>query len=284
MIGPAGPAGSNAPTPTGPSYFGTGAIFTLDFVTIGNPGNSNDTTGYGAVPYTYQIGTCDISQNQINIARASGLADMPSGSWSGDQPSTSISWYQAAAFVNWLNTSQGYAPAYNLSYSSNGYSMSLWPTNQAWILGGTNLYRNASCCYFLPSENEWYKAAYYDPNKKGAGKPGYYLYPEVTDSPPNAVSSGTTAHSAVYDGFTAPSSVTQAGGPSTYGTTGQGGNVWQWMESSYYGANTNPNELRVIRGGGFGNPASDLQSVTVNGWPAGSGDIDIGFRVARLLP
>jgi formylglycine-generating enzyme required for sulfatase activity len=162
--------------------------------------------------------------------------------------------------------------------------MSLWPTNQAWTLGGTNLYRNAACCYFLPSENEWYKAAYYDPNKKGAGKPGYWLYPEVTDDPPMAVASGTTDRSAVYDGFTAPSSVTQAGGLSPYGTSGQGGNVWQWMESSYYRVSTNPNELRVIRGGGFGNPSGDLQSSSPNYSYPESGDIDIGFRVARLIP
>jgi formylglycine-generating enzyme required for sulfatase activity len=274
----------SAHTPTGASYFGTGATFTIDFVTIGNPGNSSDTTGYGAVPYSYQISTYDISQNQINIAAVSGLVGMPTGSWSGDQPSTSISWYQAAAFVNWLNTSKGYAPAYNLSYS-NGYSMSLWPTNQAWTLGGTNRYRNAGCCYFLPSENEWYKGAFYAPIKS-AGKPGYYLYSQGTDTAPNAVASGTTVSTAVYNGFNAPSSVTQAGGLSPYGTMGQGGNVYQWMETSWSGINTNPDEKRVIRGGGYPYPASDMLSTTRVDYDEkpGNAEPDVGFRVARILP
>jgi formylglycine-generating enzyme required for sulfatase activity len=41
--------------------------------------------------------------------------------------------------------------------------MALWSSEQAWTAGGTNLYRNKDASYFLPSENEWYKAAYYNP-------------------------------------------------------------------------------------------------------------------------
>lgn len=38
--------------------FGTsGNEFTIDFVPIGNAGNAADTTGYGAVPYEYRMGT-----------------------------------------------------------------------------------------------------------------------------------------------------------------------------------------------------------------------------------
>lgn len=152
---------------------------------------------------------------------------MPLGSWLGDQPATSINWFQAAAFVNWLNTNQGYSPAYNITYSGglNGfYSMSLWPSNQAWTLGGTNLYRNANCCYFLPSENEWYKAAYYDSNKNN-GLGGYWQYSDGMNSLPVAVASGTAAGTAVYFNgayLFSPATVTQSGGLSPYGTMGQG--------------------------------------------------------------
>ena len=92
--------------------------FTIDFVTIGNPGNSNDTTGYGGVPYSYRIGKYTISQNQVNAALVNGLQNVYSdtihdairlvGTYAG--PACSISWFDAAAFVNWLNTSSGYAP------------------------------------------------------------------------------------------------------------------------------------------------------------------------------
>ena len=137
----------------------TAILAPLSFVPVGNPGNANDTTGYGGVPYGYKIGTYDISQKQIDAAAAAGLQGMPTGTgvggapWSGNQPAASLSWNQAAAYVNWLNTSQGYAPAYNLTYSpgTGNYSMALWPTNQAWTNGGTNLYPNAKSLYFLPS-------------------------------------------------------------------------------------------------------------------------------------
>jgi sulfatase modifying factor 1 len=253
----------------------------LDFVTIGNPGNANDTTGYGGVPYVYQMGIYDITQNQINAAANAGLPGMPTGDWTGDQPATSITWYQAAAFVNWLNTNEGCAPAYNLSYdANNGYSMALWPTNQAWTNGGTNLYRSANCRYFLPSENEWYKAAYYDPTKNRR-KGGYWLYPTGSDRAPTAVVSGTLPRTSVYNSVASvPASVYQAGGISPYGTMGQGGNVYQWMES----ANTNPFGDRALRGGSWNIPSVYLQSsssisqLILNSFP------NVGFRVARILP
>jgi formylglycine-generating enzyme required for sulfatase activity len=166
-----------------------------------------------------------------------------------------ISWFEAAAYVNWLNTSKGYAPAYNLTWTNGAWSMALWPTspdtngNVAWTNGGTNLYRNASCTYFLPSENEWYKAAYYDPTKNG-GSGGYWLYPTGSDSPPTPVASGTNAGTAVYYFDNAPASVFQSGGLSPYGTMGQGGNVWSFTETSWSTSNTDTQEARVMRGGG----------------------------------
>jgi formylglycine-generating enzyme required for sulfatase activity len=275
------------------NYFGSGSnTFSLDFVTVGNPGNTNDTTGYGKVDYTYQMGTYDISQNQINVAKSNGLAGMPLGSWLGDQPATSINWYQAAAFVNWLNTNEGYTPAYNLTYSNGSYSMALWPTNQAWTNGGTNLYRNANCVYFLPSENEWYKAAYYDPNKNN-GTGGYWQYSDGMNTLPTAVASSKKAGTAVYfNGVSlfSPATVTQAGGFSPYGTMGQGGNVNQWIEGALSGSNTDPSFNRVVRGGcwGFGSNAL-LSSYRNNNGDYGNGspaiqNNSLGFRVARILP
>ena len=37
---------------------------TIDMVTVGNPGNAADTTGYGAVNYEYQIGKYDVTIGQ----------------------------------------------------------------------------------------------------------------------------------------------------------------------------------------------------------------------------
>jgi len=273
-----------APVTNPPTSFGTGSkTFTLAFTPIGNPGNKPDTNSYGAVPYSYQIGTYDISQNQMNAAISNGVLGLQGEvgkTWNGDQPATGITWYQAAAFVNWLNTSHGYAPAYNLSYdTANGYTMSLWATNQAWTNGGLNLYRSKSCVYFLPSENEWYKAAYY--NSKGTN---YFLYPTGSNTAPTPVASGTNANTAVYNGAASfayqPASVYQAGGRSPYGTMGQGGNVWQRLESAYFGDNIDANFDRVSRGGLWGGTSFSMQSSSrlVSSYA----HYAFGFRVARI--
>ena len=98
--------------------FGTsGNEFTIDFVNIGNAGNAADTTGYGAVPYEYRVGTYEITQDAISKATASGMANVTAGAWTGNQPAATISWYEAAAFVNWLNTITGNQAAYNLTFA-----------------------------------------------------------------------------------------------------------------------------------------------------------------------
>jgi len=141
--------------------FGTsGNEFTIDFVNIGNTGNAADTTSYGAVPYEYRASIYEISQNDITKATASGMANVTAGAWSNNQPAANISWYAAAAFVNFLNTNSGKTAAYNLAWSGSAWSMTLQSSSNAWTAGGTNLYRNKDAFYFLPSENEWYKAAY----------------------------------------------------------------------------------------------------------------------------
>jgi hypothetical protein len=40
------------------------AQVTIDWVTVGNANNANDTTGYGAVNYDYQIGKYDVTIGQ----------------------------------------------------------------------------------------------------------------------------------------------------------------------------------------------------------------------------
>ena len=263
---------------TGTAYadtFGSGAnTFTLDFVTVGNPGNAAQSEsnrshsesggdGYGAVPHVYRMSTYAISQNNITTATAAGLTNVTAGAHTGDKPAANISWYEAAAFVNWLNKSQGHQEAYDLAWGGSSWSMDLWSSEVAWQSGGENLYRHKDAYYFLPSENEWFKAAYYDPNVAT-----YYLYATGSDTAPTAVAEGTDAGTAVYnqpveDG---PADVNLSGGLSPYGTMGQGGNVWEWSESAWDGVNDVASEDRAIRGGFWNNPGSSF----------------IGFRVASI--
>jgi len=139
--------------------FGSGPnTFTMDFVTVGSPGNTNNAGPnggpYGGVDYVYRISTYEISQNDIPAATAAGLTNVTAGAWAEDQPAANISWYEAAAFVNWLNQEHYNDPkfkAYNLTLNPE-WTMTLWSSENAWQLGGENLYRHKDAYYFLPSD------------------------------------------------------------------------------------------------------------------------------------
>lgn len=145
------------------------------------------------------------------------MSHVTAGAWTGSQPAANISWYEAAAFVNWLNTTTGNQAAYDLTFSNGSWSMNLWSSGQAWTAGGENPYRHKDAYYFLPSENEWYKAAYYNP-----GGTNYFDYPTGSDADPTAVAGGTNAGTAVYGsaGGGWPAGVNNAGGLSPYLTMG----------------------------------------------------------------
>lgn len=129
--------------------FGSGAnMFTIDFVDVGNAGNANDAGAgggsyslpYGGVAYDYRMGTYEISQAMINKATNLGMANVTAGAHTGDEPAANISLYEAAAFVNWLNTSEGYQAAYNPRFSTS-WSMTLWAASDQATTGvdsGTN--------------------------------------------------------------------------------------------------------------------------------------------------
>ena len=234
--------------------FGTGAnAFTMEFVTIGNPGNAADTTGSpnpaGAVSYTYNIGKYEVSRDMINKANTAGslgitMADMISYGGPGvNRPATGVSWYEAAKYVNWLNTSTGGTAAYKFDGSGN---FQLWSAGDAGY-NANNMFRNILAKYVIASRDEWYKAAY--GNLNGT----WNNYTTGSDSAPTAVASGTAANTAVYGQSvsTGPADITNAGGLSPYGTMGQGGNVWEWNETAFDGSNNTAGELREVRGGSW---------------------------------
>jgi len=249
----------------------------MDFVTIGNPNNAADTTGNpnpaGSVAYTYNLGKYEVSREQIDKANAAGSLGITYTSYSStvNKPGTGISYFEAAKYVNWLNTSTGGTAAYKFDGSGN---FQLWSAGDVGY-NANNLFRNSLAKYWLPSSNEWYKAAY--GNLNGT----WNDYPTGSDSAPTAVASGTAANTAVYDGQSGPADITSAGGLSAYGTMGQGGNVWEWMETAVDGSNNTAGENRVIRGGSlysfFGLDASSRNSLDP------SLEIyTVGFRVASV--
>ena len=156
--------------------FGSGAnTFDIAFTTIGHPGNTADTTGSpnpaGSVGYAYRIGTYEISEQMIDKANAEGGLGITKDTRGPDKPATRVNWNEAARFVNWLDTSTGSRPAYKfaLQPGDGGYSanadIQVWTPSDAGY-NPNNLYRNSLAHYFLPSVDEWYKAAYYDPSAR----------------------------------------------------------------------------------------------------------------------
>jgi formylglycine-generating enzyme required for sulfatase activity len=272
--------------------FGSGGNqFAMEFAPIGNPNNPADATGSpnpaGSVPYNYKMGKHEVSRDMITKANAAGslgitLDDMSSFGGNGaDRPATGVSWNEAARFVNWLNTSQGYSPAYKFTTQPGGggynanQDISLWVSGDAGF-NAANPFRNSQARYFLPSADEWYKAAYYNP---GTGT--YFDYPTGGNSAPTAVASGTTPGTAVYM-KSSPADVTQAGGLSPYGVMGQGGNVWEFEETEFDLVNNSPAGGRGFRGGAFTDGNIEMLASSRSQFGTNVGIPFVGFRVASV--
>jgi len=266
--------------------FGTGAnAFSIEFVQIGNPENVADTTGYpkpaGSVSYNYNMGKYEVCRDIIekaNLAGALGITMYDMVNYGGNgvyKPATGISWFEAAKFVNYLNTSSGSTAAYKFDVNGN---FQLWSSGD---LGydENNQYRNSLAKYFLPNRNEWYKAAY------GSPSGNWHDYATQSDSIPTAVSDGTNENSAVYGQslLSGPADISNAGGLSAWGTMAQGGNVWEYMENANDGLSTNAYANREVRGGAFYDGAGWLASNANYFYPVNDENSNaLGFRVASV--
>jgi formylglycine-generating enzyme required for sulfatase activity len=269
--------------------FGSGANqFTMDFVTIGNPGNAADTTGspnpVGSVAYSYNIGKYEVSRDQITKANTQGnlnidMMDMVNWGANGgngvNRPATGLTWNEAAKFVNWLNTNQGFQAAYKFDGSGN---FQLWSSTDAGY-NANNMFRNSLAKYVIASRDEWYKAAYSSPDGT------WYNFANGRNSSPDAVTSGTADNTAVFGGANTGSRFTadidQAGGVSPWGTMAQDGNVWEWHETASDGINNTAGEARELRGGW----AYDAGLSGVNSkiaWQPTSDAVWSGLRVASV--
>jgi sulfatase modifying factor 1 len=278
---------------------------TIDWSPVGNPGNANDpATGslYGAVPYAYNIGTKDVTASQyvefLNAKDAGGTnplflyngnmsnatyggisftAGNPSGSkygviaGRGNHPVNFTSWYDSIRFANWLNNGQGGGDTETGAYT-------LGTLGAGGVPLAPPLTHNAGSQVWLPTENEWYKAAYYAP-----GSSSYNLYPTSSNLAPTA--SGPTAlsnHANFVPG--GPGNLTDVGvytgTTSPYGAFDMGGDVFQWNEALI----TNSfGSYRGFRGGSFNDISNSLQS-SVRGHGVNPSDVNnvFGFRVAAV--
>ena len=308
-------------------------LVTIETVTVGDAGNAADTTGYGAVASEFAIGKYEVTIGQYTtflnsvaaVTSDSYIVDLwspympsdpniagisrsgagtsgdpyiydviaPSGSTPpgasspGNRPMTSVSWFGAARFANWMNNG-----------ATNGASTETGAYTLDGKTNGVRVTVNPGATWYLPSEDQWYKAAYY---KGGGTNAGYWVYPTQSDTMPGNTIGGATNQANYYYWATTNNgvfSVTQfqyysstpqnyltdvgafSNSASAYGTFDQGGNVWEWTDAVI-------GPERVVRGGDYAYAynafgAFGLESSTSQSYdPSGTYD-SIGFRVASV--
>lgn len=302
---------------------------TIPTVPVGNVGNANDpATGNtrGGVNYAYRIGTYEVTVGQytefLNAVAATDTYSLYSlsmratdpaisgidrtgsvGSYqysvsgSANNPITFVTWWNAVRFANWLHNGQP-TGAQDASTTEDG----AYPLNG--LDPGTpsvpaTIVRKPGAKWFLPSENEWYKAAYHQPAEQGGDADNYWTYPTRTNNEPNSDEppgdSSIQTNVANFfrddglangynDGYAVPGSafLTDVGAyafaASFYGTFDQGGNVLEWTET----VNSMMHLGAVYRGGSW-----QLSSISMR---AGNRGIqgprttgrNTGFRAAAI--
>lgn len=263
----------------GDTFSSGGNKFEIEFVDI--PFSTNPTSGYGVVNYDYRMGKLEITNNQWNyfVADYGVVSGTPSDAYDSQSyyagslvPVNSISWYEAAQFTNWLNTSNGYQAAYKFTgiKGTSSYSLDIWDASDAW--GGTNLYRHKDAYYFLPTEDEWVKAAYWN---------GTYLQTYATYGDSLPTEDVDTNYDLTYEYMAKPWDV-GSGTKEINGTYDMMGNVWEWMESPYLTDDYRFDSDRVIRGGGCFSGETVLKSSHRGGNVPYNENNPRGFRVASV--
>ena len=292
------------------------ALITIETVPVGNAGNANYYPGYGAVGYDYSIGKYEVTLNQytaflnavgatdsyglynagmstdLNIAGISRTG--VSGSYnysvigSGARPVTYVSWYDSARFVNWLHNGQQ-TGLQNASTTEQG----VYTLNGA-VSGIITRNSNLGWTYGLPSEDEWFKAAYYD-QSMNSGIGGYWMYADrnsdlphfwvgyrrsnanyfLDDFNPSGINNGYyLSRSPIYSvSEQYLTDVGVIGVDSFYGTRDQGGNVWEWNDAVI-------GLERGLRGGSWADGINDQEfAVSNRSRNNASEGSTVGFRI-----
>ncbi len=271
--------------------------FTIDFVNIS--GDASSANGTNISRYSsgdsryrtfsdpdddYRMGTYEITDDQWSkfVNSYGTVTGSPSIAYDEgffgtgtNVPTKDTSWYEAAQFANYLNTSTGHQAAYKFTgtQGTGNYTYALWESGDTGY-DSSNPYRNSSAYYFLPTEDEWVKAAYWNGTvlqRYANASPGDLISGVPDPAKWNYVSSADTRRWNVG-----------SGSKELNGTFDMMGNHFEWMESPRYSGEDVSTAIRSARGGSFNNLVNWLRSNNRTGYDPYDEHGVVGFRVASV--
>lgn len=295
----------------------------IEFVTIGLPGNAADPTdgdaglagtqNFGSVPYEFRMAKFETTLAQYtaflnavaatdtytlyndNLASDANVAGIARSGAPGSytyatfgnsaRPVSYVNWFDAARFCNWLHNGRPTGTQNNGTTESGAYPL-------YGATSGVSIQRGPGARYWLPSDDEWHKAAYHQPPGAGGDGDGYWAYPTRSNSLPGnqpgpsplvnqanfrlGSNLFSLTQNATYDNqqnYLAPGG-TYEESASYFGVYDLGGNLAEWTDGLPSLGN------RATRGGDWVSYGAQMQSNSRNATPPTIADSALGFRVA----
>jgi formylglycine-generating enzyme required for sulfatase activity len=190
-----------------------------NFGLVGDVNNIADTTTFGNVSYTYYIGKYLVTNCEyiafLNAVDPEGLN--PQGIYSanmnsdvrggislisgnsnenkyvlkttdmGKKPVIFVNWFSCARYCNWLHNGK---PTHTTTNSAAN-DRNTGAYNVSTTISGNAVAKEVGANYHIPTENEWYKAAYY---KGGSTNAGYWAFATQSDTDPTPVTADSAGN------------------------------------------------------------------------------------------
>ncbi|MBX3405853.1 MAG: SUMF1/EgtB/PvdO family nonheme iron enzyme [Phycisphaeraceae bacterium] len=335
---------------SGIDFVRIGAVGNAPWMGTNPPTQGDDAIGRGSVDYEYFIGRYEVTTSQW-VQFFNAAYDRPAGGggnlpwltpptfWGAQgttpinnsnpnarrwqvpagnemRPVGNISWRMAAMYCNFLHNGGagaagpgGVVPREN--FLSGAYDVSTFGPNG---MGGfaDQATRSPGARYFIPTRDEWIKAAHYDPHRYGENQGGYWEFSNSTDAwvpggppgvhvnlgpgGPGPNPNGPLAQANygwdqfTFPGYGSPFTVPLGAYPdvqSPWGLLDVAGATTEWTEQIAFGTFEGPS-ARFLEGSywggapGFGiaDAVWDSYGQLSPGWTP----FDSGFRVASIVP